>query len=142
MSKKYSTLLLIILISSGISACSFLFPDNKYKNTVWKSRNLEDGKDVVVLELNIYSRNRIKASFGKTKKEYLYYIEDNRIKVTNTQDYSQTVLKPVDGKLKVDPKYFGIKVADSGKEIELEKVSFSDTSSREKSIKEKKTADK
>ncbi len=123
MSKRYSALLLIMLITSGISACSLLFPENKYEFTVWKSHKIDNNSDTVVLKINIYSKNRIKASYGKTKKEYLYYIEDNRIKVTSIDDYSQSVLKPENGKLIADPNYFGIKTNDSIKEIALERIS-------------------
>jgi hypothetical protein len=144
MLKKISTLLLTVLVTAGISACTYFFPNNEYENTVWKSRNLEgnkDAKDAVNLKVNIYSRNRIKVSFSNIKKEYLYYIEDNRIMVTNIQDYSQSVFKLEKGKLIVDPKYLGIKVDDSIKKISLDRISFTNSSTGEKPKKGNKTAE-
>lgn len=121
MSKKFIVLLLTAIIASTVPACSYFFPENKYEYTTWKSSNIEEKNSTLVLELNIYSGNRMRASYGKTKNEYLYYIEDNRIKVTNIKDYSQSVIKLKNDKLIINPEYFGIKVNGTAKEISLKR---------------------
>jgi hypothetical protein len=140
MAKRFSTLLLMIVVIHGISACSYIFPENKFEKTLWRSKNKTEKKDAGALELDIYSRNRIKAVYGKTKKEYLYYVENNEIRVTNINDYSQSVLKPGKNRLTVDPKYFGFKADQNW--IVLERIPLSDISHGKKSGSENKTAGK
>ncbi len=134
MKKKYGALLLILVSLTGISACSYFIQENKFDNTVWKSQKSDDGIDENVLELQIYSKNRIRAIYGKKKMEYIYYFDQNQIKVTNIEDYSQSLLRFENKKLIADPNYFGVESDKQAQTIVLERV-LSDSSTSDKNTK-------
>ena len=82
--KLKQSLLIIFFITSLIS-CSAI-SENKLAGTKWRSN---DGN----IHCDFTSRNTIEINYNNTQKDFLFYIEDDKIKITNRGDYSQYFMK-------------------------------------------------
>jgi len=84
-----------------------LFQQNTFLNTKWKSKKSNYHK--VVLYIDFYSKNKLKIHIGKRVREFLYYIEDNKVKITHINNYAQSELSINKNEIQCDPGFFGIK---------------------------------
>ena len=138
MSAKLKVLFYTMMIIYSMSACAYLFPTNEFEMTKWSSKTGKEVNENKILHFNIYTKNRIKVSLGKTVKEFLYYIDENNLKITSVDNYAQSIVKFKDGKLLVDPRFFSIKTEEGVKEIILDMVTLSASDVKKKDDENKK----